>query len=186
MSHKSDRRAIEKLDALYAQLPRVACRGLCGEACGPVPMSTLEAQRLKRADPQRRLPMVDERARCCYLTAREQCSVYAVRPLICRVWGVVKRMSCPHGCVPDRWLTDHEFLAVAQAVERIGGPIVLSALHALDSKGDSFFDVDGRAASPEFAEYYAEITRSQRALHGGRIVAVTPGDGSWVDLDRKR
>jgi len=36
------------------------------------------------------------------------CSVYAVRPLICRLWGVVREMACPFGCKPERWLADRE------------------------------------------------------------------------------
>ena len=31
-----------------------------------------------------------------------------VRPLICRLYGLVKRMACPWGCQPDRWMTDVE------------------------------------------------------------------------------
>jgi hypothetical protein len=30
-----------------------------------------------------------------------RCSVYDVRPTLCRLWGVVEDMPCPWGCVPD-------------------------------------------------------------------------------------
>jgi Fe-S-cluster containining protein len=87
------------LDAVYARLPTVACRGLCAVACGPIILTPAEATRMKAAHPERR-PLRTEPVRCTYLTKRERCSVYAVRPLICRIFGVVQRMSCMHGCVP--------------------------------------------------------------------------------------
>src|SRR2546429_6087610 len=30
-----------------------------------------------------------------------RCTVYEVRPMICRLWGMVEGMQCPHGCVPE-------------------------------------------------------------------------------------
>jgi Fe-S-cluster containining protein len=187
MSHKTDRKRAAKLEALYARLPTVACRGLCAEACGPVPMTTFEAVRLRRADPRHRWPMVvlrNERPRCCYLTDADRCGVYDVRPLVCRVWGTVKRLSCMHGCTPDRWLTDHEFAALAQAAERLGGALVVSDLGALRKSDQSFFDLDASAVSPEFADHWAEVVRGLRALHGGRIVGAAPdGPGGFVNVD---
>lgn len=37
-----------------------------------------------------------------------RCSVYEIRPLICRLWGVVETMKCHYGCEPERYLTDEE------------------------------------------------------------------------------
>lgn len=190
MSHKTDQRAITKLEAIYAQLPSVACRGLCSMACGPILMSTLEATRMRKADRDHREPAVGEDLTCVYLTSRQRCAVYAARPLICRVWGVVKRMSCMHGCVPDRWLSDAEFVSVAQAIERIGGPIVVSALRGLDrGTGETFLDLDTTGVPPELQERLAEHTRGLRALHGGRIVGVVPSGQAqveWTSIDELR
>lgn len=190
MSRKTDQRAITKLEAIYAQLPNVACRGLCSEACGPILMSTLEATRMRKADRDNREPAVGEDLTCVYLTPRQRCAVYAVRPLICRVWGVVKRMSCMHGCVPDRWLSDADFVAVAKAIERLGGPIVVSALRGLDREtGDTFLDLDTTGVPLELQEQLAERTRGLRALHGGRIVGLAPSglpQGEWTDIDDLR
>jgi Fe-S-cluster containining protein len=38
------------------------------------------------------------------------CRVYVLRPMICRLWGVVDHplMRCRFGCVPDRWVTPEE------------------------------------------------------------------------------
>ena len=51
--------------------------------------------------------------------ASGDCRVYPVRPMLCRLWGLVKKMACPWGCVPERWLTDEEavvYLAEAGGV----------------------------------------------------------------------
>jgi hypothetical protein len=188
VSQKTHRKAIAKLEALYATIPRVACRGRCAIARGAVPMTTLEAARARRADPGRRLPMIREDARCIYLTARERCSVYAVRPLVCRVWGAVQRMSCMHGCVPDRWLTDRESLALMQAVERVGGAMVLPTLGPL-APHDSFLDFrpESQWLPDAVIEQMAARTRGLRALHGGRIIGCTPSNTpNWIDLDKER
>jgi Fe-S-cluster containining protein len=187
MSRRTNRSAIAKLDAIYATLPTVACRGLCAVACGPIPMSTLEAERLRKADRARRAVAIRNDLTCIYLTPANRCGVYPVRPLICRIWGCVKRMSCMHGCIPDRWMSDHEFVEVAQRIERIGGPIVVSALTGVERRGDSFLDLDTSRVSTDEAERLAEHTRVLRALHGGRIVGVVPStEPTWIDLDARR
>jgi Fe-S-cluster containining protein len=188
MSRKTNHKAVAKLDALYALLPTVACKGLCTRACGPLPMTTIEAERMRKADPQRRLPMIREDMTCDYLTPSGRCGVYAVRPLICRVYGTAKNLSCQHGCVPDRWLTPHEFLAIAQAVERAGGPLVFSGVGGLDpDRHDTFLKINPKEGlPPDVVEHYAEVVRCLRALHGGRILAVYPGDGKWIDIDKER
>lgn len=49
------------------------------------------------------------------------CRVYARRPLICRLWGMVNHplMRCPHGCVPERWLTYEESQTLLRKVLEI-------------------------------------------------------------------
>lgn len=45
---------------------------------------------------------------CPHLSPIGTCSVYAIRPLICRIWGMVEAMPCEWGCKPSRMLTDDE------------------------------------------------------------------------------
>lgn len=63
-------------------------------------------------------------ATCPSLTASGRCAVYSVRPMICRVWGLVREMACPWGCVPDRWLSGREVqrLLASVADGRVEGP----------------------------------------------------------------
>ncbi|TMD08275.1 MAG: hypothetical protein E6J01_03825 [Chloroflexi bacterium] len=54
---------------------------------------------------------------CPLLTPSGTCSVYDIRPMICRVWGLTKSMACPFGCVPERWLTEDEAHALLAKAE---------------------------------------------------------------------
>jgi Putative zinc- or iron-chelating domain len=186
VSRRTDAERHAKLDAIYARLPRVACRGLCGIACGPIPMSVVEADRLRRTAhkaPRTTPGQIGDRDawRCIYLRSTERCEVYAVRPLICRVWGTVKRMSCPWGCTPDRWLSDHEFLAVAQEVERVGGGTVVTTPDGLEPIDVAFAAIDASNTPAEYAEAEAERVRVLRILHGGRIMGLH--EGPPMDID---
>lgn len=100
-----------ELDALYAQIPDVGCLGLCQAACGPIGMGEAEYARLQepgmppvvRVDPMR-VPFTP--ASCAALTLLGQCAVYRLRPMVCRIWGAVASMRCPHGCRPEGGFMD--------------------------------------------------------------------------------
>ena len=104
------------LDAIYSRIPRLRCKGLCRESCGPIPISEPEAKAIIPITPKHAMTndfgftiLFDPKSgNCPHLTAAGRCAIYASRPLICRLWGTVKAMRCPHGCKPDRWVTDEE------------------------------------------------------------------------------
>lgn len=110
----------DELDALYAELPQVDCLGACWDSCGRINMTSLEHRRTEQAGiaiPEGRPD--DPPSVCPALTMLHQCGVYAVRPLICRLWGVTEAMRCGAGCRPldgRALLTDrqaHEYFARA-------------------------------------------------------------------------
>jgi hypothetical protein len=196
-----DARKFEAIDRLYARLPVVACRRLCGDACGPILLTELEARRLHvtaHAKP-RTIPLArvdgSTSERCVYLTARGLCAAYDVRPLICRVWGVVKALSCPHGCVPDSWLDDLDFVFLAQAIERIGGngtTCITTPEGAAVIEGGGFTSIPTKGIRPaDVRAADAELTRSLRAIFGGRIIAAvtdnrattTTAAEKWITID---
>ena len=187
MSKKTRRRDLAaRLDALYTRLPRIDCQRKCAISCGPIIVSAGEARRMREAAPERR-PLSTTPVVCSYLTNNQRCSVYAVRPLICRVFGVVQRMSCMHGCVPDRWLSDHEFVAIAAEIEAIAGGHFISTADGLQPLEHGFRELATRVAHvdslpPELAEHYATLPRGARALHGGRVLGVGPGGDGWIHL----
>lgn len=121
---KKQKKQKKALQALYEQVPKIECRGLCHESCGPIGMSGLEAQILE-ARLGHSLP-ANEHVDCPFLTEEKRCAVYAYRPLVCRLWGVTDGIECPHGCVHERMLSYGEgmsFLLEADALS--GGSTVL-------------------------------------------------------------
>lgn len=115
-----DQRCAEaQLDALYRQLPTVQCRGKCQQSCRGLDMTTAERRRIRHSHGVHIPPKPPV---CPALGPLGTCTVYPVRPLLCRLWGVAEAMPCPHGCRPDPgYLTDREVVwYIARAVE-IGG-----------------------------------------------------------------
>lgn len=111
----------DSLAAIYAEIPAIRCKRKCFEACGPV----VQLGALAPAE-ARRLTMFEQiegpGAECTMLDhGSKLCRVYAMRPLICRLWGVVDSplMRCPFGCVPERWLTDEESRALLARVQAL-------------------------------------------------------------------
>jgi hypothetical protein len=77
-----------------------------------------------------------------------------------------------HGCLPDRWLKDEEFLRIAQTIEAFaGGRVLRTGPGGLEyHEGESFGRFGAPTRSPAAIEAAAERTRGLRALHGGRII----------------
>lgn len=114
------RKVEQKLDAMYADMPNVDCKGYCAEACGPISMTKDEWRRLREYSGIE--PTVRESdGHCVYLTKDGRCSVHSVRPTICRIFGLSKGLPCPWGCVPDRWLTREEGFRFLERSRKITG-----------------------------------------------------------------
>ena len=114
------RRQDRELDALYATLPEMHCQGFCSDACGPIGMSARERARIiERA----RKPITcGAHATCSMLTEDRRCGVYDIRPMICRLWGLVRSLRCPYGCRPEGgFLADEEGVRMIVEADRIGG-----------------------------------------------------------------
>lgn len=108
----------EKLDKIYRKLPKLHCKGLCEKSCSFIKVGELERKRItqvKGSDPfisnekfiETLINTPPDEWKCSLLV-NGKCSIYPIRPLICRLFGMVKKMACPFGCVPERWLTDEE------------------------------------------------------------------------------
>lgn len=75
------------------------CKGLCQMACGPVLMSRAEEVRI--IERHGSLPEPGPLNFACSKLVDGRCSIYADRPLVCRLFGMVRRMQCPFGCAPE-------------------------------------------------------------------------------------
>ncbi len=134
---KSKKSKADRLQEIYDSLPTIECKGKCWQACGPIPLTTLELKLLNRA---RLTPIhaddilevsrnrsvltagidIHGEIRCPAL-AGNRCSAHPGRPMICRLYGMVQneKMICPHGCEPTRWLSDRESFELVKEVERL-------------------------------------------------------------------
>lgn len=85
------------LQEIYADIPDVGCKGLCVEACGPIACTRQEADRMIAASGFKL--KIDKTLTCGYLS-NGRCTVYAVRPLVCRLYGAAESLPCDFGCRP--------------------------------------------------------------------------------------
>lgn len=111
-----------QLDELYARLPKLECQGHCHDSCGPIDMSVRERARI--VERARKPITCGPGAGCSMLTADRRCSVYDIRPMICRLWGLVEGLRCPYGCRPDGGLLpNQDGLLLLHEANRIGGEV---------------------------------------------------------------
>jgi hypothetical protein len=99
------------LREIYAAIPSPECKGLCADTCTTVPVFPFELLQLE-AVTGRKLPTMpagdaigglllgNEIGKPCPMLVLGRCSVYEHRPLICRAYGSVEGLQCPHGCRP--------------------------------------------------------------------------------------
>lgn len=110
------------LEEIYAEIPRMkSCSGQCATACGPIAMFQGEWERVKRAKGY--TPRMPRGSLVCpMLSPTGKCTVYTVRPYICRLWGATHELQCPEGCEPERWLTIEEAHDIHRRIGEIAGP----------------------------------------------------------------
>lgn len=120
------------LQEAWDAAPEVHCKGLCQAYCGPVAASPMETRILAERGVQL-LPLEviltmaaagdQEEARCPALDTAGRCSVYDVRPMICRLFGATSEgyLVCPHGCGPEGGrLTNDQSHALMRKVMEVG------------------------------------------------------------------
>lgn len=80
----------------YPTLPVMQCDAGCGKCCGPVPVRRMEFQVIEEFIAARGIEPVAQ-GLTCPLYLGGTCAVYEVRPMLCRVYGHLAGMNCPHG-----------------------------------------------------------------------------------------
>ncbi len=146
---------IEALEALYAELPALDCKRLCGaDSCGLIRMTGLEFDRLlsARSEAATRFgrdsetvylaspdPSDPERL-VCPMLRDGLCSAHTVRPLLCRAWYCTPDVRCPHGCEPDRWLTEAEAAQFERRVQEIAQTPVQARVTPSETEAEALAD----------------------------------------------
>ena len=100
------RKVEKRLDAVYATLPVIECKGLCAESCGPIALTPAEWRRMREVSGLE--PGCDTETLTCSLLKDGKCMAYQARPAICRLWGVSEVMPCVFGCKPSRHVSRAE------------------------------------------------------------------------------
>lgn len=108
------------LEQIYSQIPNIDCKEGCSDCCGPALQFPIENQNIKRYLFNRnQLAKVHKTIDCPYLKDNK-CTIYPVRPIICRLFGVVLhlRLTCRH-VVPSKLLTNEQAERLIKATENI-------------------------------------------------------------------
>jgi uncharacterized protein len=103
---------LQEIDLLCASIPSFQCKPECSDCCGPIVATHLEMKRcvqaagmtLKEYGAEVKRRIKSKNLECVFLDKEaKRCKVYAVRPMICRLFGAVDhpKMTCPHGCRPE-------------------------------------------------------------------------------------
>lgn len=122
-----------EIKAVYASLPTIECKGLCYGACTEIMVSAAEEYRLARLSGKpyefnRKAKEVMYGNRkpvpCPHLSPGNRCQVYAIRPLVCRLYGVADGLLCPHGCIPSRVISKPEARTLITQMASVGGKVL--------------------------------------------------------------
>lgn len=123
---------LAKIDELLSGLPTFKCKEGCFDCCGPITISRLEYMRCIQASgrtakdvKQQMQNNLKQGNYACPLVNTEtgQCTVYAVRPAICRLFGVVKgELVCPHGYAAENsaLISNEQAREILRKVEELG------------------------------------------------------------------
>lgn len=112
---------IKAVDAVYAAIPSANCQRKCQACCSPIGnlCTSFERDRITaRAGkaPNEFTPRSGEL--CNMLSPEGNCTVYDVRPAICRLYGVTKGLRCDFGCTPATGVSDESAAMILMAIRQ--------------------------------------------------------------------
>lgn len=100
-----------KLEQTYKQIPSSKCPNDCGKCCGILFPSLAELRNIKEWCVAHHVEYRDFNYQlgidCPYLARDKSCSIYPVRPFLCRIYGVSKELPCKW-CTPEKILNRNQ------------------------------------------------------------------------------
>lgn len=91
------------LHKIRSLIPKMNCIAGCSDCCGPVVFEKIEWDKV-------RIKKKGTSIHCPYITGQRTgcCEIYEDRPIICRLYGTIERLVCPHGVKPEKMLLPDE------------------------------------------------------------------------------
>jgi hypothetical protein len=106
---------IKKLNEIYSKIPIIKCKEDCHECCGCNQWLPIEAKNILEF--LKKNNITERKAKSlfdyCPYIENDKCLIYPVRPIICRLFGVVKKdekianIECSYA-KPEKFLTEKE------------------------------------------------------------------------------
>lgn len=90
-------RAKRMVEAIYESIPSLDCKK-CGECCGTITFSGIERLIIEEYVAKKGLSLESFTVtrNCPALDENNNCVIYQVRPMICRLYGVSEGLLCPY------------------------------------------------------------------------------------------
>lgn len=122
------KKSIEKLEALYKRIPKVECKGLCHQSCTLIPVADIEIKRVKERLHYNPFQLAKDamdivktkKIPLCRALKDNRCSIYHIRPAICRLYAAAEGLDCPFGCEPkEAKISKHEAYNLIREIEAL-------------------------------------------------------------------
>ena len=126
-------------------LPMMQCDDGCGACCGPAQCQTWEYQRIEAFAAKNKLMPVRQGITCPWFQGGK-CSVYEVRPFVCRMFGHSPKTKCVKGYAAN----------IPRNIEKLWRDRYLK-----DSDGEMRFlhEVLGEGWADDIIAYLGELTK---------------------------
>jgi uncharacterized protein len=132
----------KELKRLYSRIPTFKCVEGCSDCCGPVPATRQERKNAPALmEAETALQIMDVLAAggasteelalapeftpalcitCPYVIENGGgCAIYDNRPFLCRLFGTIPAMPCPHGAGPEKMLSKAEERELMHAYHKL-------------------------------------------------------------------
>lgn len=109
------------LENIYRQIPQSTCTPNCGDCCGILFPSLAEIRAIKDWCIKHHREYIDFNmlvgSDCPYLGKKKECTIYLVRPFLCRILGVSSDLPCPlKKCTSSKILNHYQSSSLYKAI----------------------------------------------------------------------